>query len=60
MKVNELKVGCVVNLNYLRHYDFARCGRVEAVGYDWAVVRTDKGLVDLLHNDEDYELTSWE
>lgn len=46
--IREMRVGLVIDLGCARSYGFARSGRVEAAGWDWAVVRTDQGSVELL------------
>lgn len=56
MRIAELRIGMLVFLGHRRAFDFAGKARVEAIGYDWAIVREDNNRVWLLEADDDVEL----
>ena len=56
MRIAELRIGMLVFLGHRSAFDYAGKARVEAVGYDWAVVREDNNRVWLLGTDDGVEL----
>ena len=43
MKISEIKVGMLLDMCHQRNMEWTEKARVEAVAYDWFVVRDDKG-----------------
>lgn len=52
LKCVELKVGQLVWLGYQRRFDFRGKARIEAVGIDWAIARSDDGRPWQLEDDD--------
>ena len=47
LQVSDLKIGMKIDLRQ-RRYDWREWGRIEALGFDWAVCRADNNQVFLL------------
>ena len=47
MTIREMKIGMKLNLQR-SSFDYARWGRVEGLGYDWAVVRDERERLHLI------------
>lgn len=56
MNISDLKIGQLIWLHHQRIFDFAGKARVEAVGYDWVVVRDGRpdNNTPWLLGEEDY------
>lgn len=54
LDISDLRVGQPLWLGRQRCFDFAGKVKVEAVGYDWAVVRDENKDLPLLLEKEDY------
>ncbi len=55
MDFDKLRVGMPVK--HTASGRFHPCGRIEAIGYDWVVVRFSTGYAQLLDHDD--ELQAW-